>query len=185
MTRIIGLAGRAGSGKSTCADWLRDNHGASVYSLALPLKFLAQDVFGFTAEQVFGTQAQKEAADPRWGMSPREALIRLGNSARERLGEDVWLNACLNLIRFESPRLAVIADVRYPNEAHAVARAGGIVVRLDCPDAATSVDPNAPSERSVDQIDPADVSVEIRASRSPGAADLLSTFASMIRGYLT
>lgn len=194
---IIGLAGRAGSGKSTCARWLRENFGAVEFSLAEPLKRLAQKTFGFTDAQVFGTQAEKEAIDPRWGISPREALIRLGNSAREELGGDVWLNACLRRIDESGVALAVVADVRYPNEATAIAARGrvgriyspaglalGFVARLSCPNAATSVDVNAPSERSVDEIDPADLAFEISIERSEGASALLEAFAAKALPYL-
>lgn len=181
---IFALAGRAGSGKSTCAKWLVDNYGAVEFSLAEPLKRLAQDVFGFSDAQVFGTQAQKEAVDPRWGISAREALIKLGHSARERLGRDVWLNACLAKIRDSGARIAVVSDVRYPNEAKTMHDGGAVVVRLKCPNAATSVDPNAPSEAGVDEIDPAHVSVELSVGRSEGARALINAFAYHAIPYL-
>lgn len=174
---VIGLAGRAGSGKTTCARWLIENHGAVEFSFAEPLKRVAQDVFGFSDEQVFGTQAQKEAVDARYGLSPREALIRLGHSMRERVGDGVWLRACLDQIDRSGVPLAVISDLRYPNEAEAIwRRRDGHVFRLRCPDAASVVDPNAPSERGVDEIDPKHVKVELVARRSAGASALLNAF---------
>lgn len=184
MPKIIGLAGRAGSGKSTCGEWLARERGAVLFSLADPLKRLAQDVFGFTDAQVFGTQADKEAIDPRWGISPRHALIRLGNAARERLGLDVWLNACLKSIDESGARLAVITDIRYPNEAEAVHRKAGYVVLLRCPDSVSTVDPGAPSERSVDEIDMRYVSGVVNVPRSEGASLLLAAFKSTVGGWL-
>jgi len=182
--RIIAIAGRAGSGKTTCAKWLVERHGAVEFSFAEPLKRLAQDVFGFSDAQVFGTQAEKEAVDPRWGISPREALIRLGHAARERLGRDVWLNACLAKIRDSGAKIAVISDVRYPNEATAMKNGGALVVRLACPDSVSNVDPNAPSEAGVDEIDPNDVHLELNIPRSPCATALLSAFIEGVRPYL-
>lgn len=174
---IVGLAGRAGSGKTTCARWLIERHGAVEFSFAEPLKRVAQDVFGFSDEQVFGTQKEKEAIDPRWGISPRDALIRLGHSMRERVGNDVWLRACLDAVDRSGVALAVISDLRYPNEAEAVwRRKDGHVFRLHCPDAASVVDRNAPSERGVDEIEAKHVKVELRAPRSPGASALLTAF---------
>lgn len=173
---IIGLAGRAGSGKSTCAQRLIDEYGATPFSFALPLKELARDVFGFSPEQVFGSQAEKETVDPRWGLSPRELLIRLGNGARIRLGPDVWVRACMNAIASSDCSIAVISDVRYPNEAEAITEAGGYVIRLQCPDALTSVDPNAPSEKSVDEIESRFIYWDASIPRSPGARLLLDAF---------
>jgi hypothetical protein len=181
---VFALAGRAGSGKSTCARWLVDNYGAVEFSLAEPLKRLAQDVFGFSDEQVFGTQAQKEAVDPRWGISPREALIKLGHAARERVGKNVWLDACLNAVARSGARVAVVSDVRYPNEAAAMHGKGAVVVRLRCPNSVSTVDPNAPSEAGVDEIDPNDVSVELNVGRSEGARALINAFAYHVIPYL-
>jgi hypothetical protein len=179
--RIIGLAGRAGSGKSTCARFLVEKYGAREFSFAEPLKRLAQDVFGFTDAQVFGSQADKEAIDPRWGISPREALIRLGNSARERVDPYIWLNACLRLIHTSGAPLAVVSDVRYPNEASAIADEGHVFL-LSCPDADTKVNPDAPSERSVDNIDPKHIFAKLDSPRTPGAWLLLHEFKLALDG---
>src|SRR5262249_53275703 len=147
-------------------------------------KRLAQHVFGFTDDQVFGTQAQKEAIDPRWGISPRDALIRLGHGARVHLDDRVWIRACLAVIERQKPKVAGIADVRYPNEAEAINVHGGYGVRLRCPDAQTTVDPNAPSEKGVDEIASEFVDAEISVPRSPAAALLLEAFGDAIASIL-
>jgi len=209
--KLVGLAGRAGSGKSTCAAWLVEHRQAVEFSLAEPLKLLAMDVFGFSREQVFGTQKDKETVDlcvsvrdeqlaqsvldavPDAGylreskrrevyagrrVSPREMLIRLGNGARERIYKDVWLDACLARIRERAAPLSVVADVRYDSEAAALHKAGAKIIRLNCPDAATAVDRNASSEKSVDEIDPQWLVADLTIERSPGAVKLIETFKS-------
>lgn len=176
--RIIGLCARAGRGKSTCAA-IATARGFARRSLAEPLKLLTMHVFDFRPAQVFGTQAEKEAIDPRWGVSPREMLIRLGDGARRTLGEDVWLDALLGRIGQEGVDV-VIEDVRYRNEVKAIRECGGKVVKLECPDAETLVDPNAPSERSVDEV-PLDLfDAVLSVPRSPDARLLKERFSTWL-----
>jgi len=142
VTRIIALLGSAGSGKSTVAGMLEEWHGARRYSFADLLKQIAMRAFDFTREQCYGTQAQKEAVDPRYNRSPRWFLQRLGTEGvRGVLGENFWVDATLRRIAAEAPFVAVIDDCRFPNEAAAVRAAGGSVWYLVAPGgAATSAD---------------------------------------------
>ncbi len=115
--RIIGLLGAAGSGKSAVSNYLVDKYGARKYAFADPLKAIAQRVFDFTHEQLWGTQEQKETVDPRYGFSPRWLLQRLGTQGiREVFGPDVWWSLCLERILEDRPALAVVEDFRFVNE---------------------------------------------------------------------
>jgi len=51
---IIGLAGKAGSGKSTCAEILRKQTGYTRYSLATPIKEFFRHLFWWDDEHLFG-----------------------------------------------------------------------------------------------------------------------------------
>lgn len=153
---VIGLLGRAGSGKSTAAMYLENKYGAKRYSFATPVKELAKKLWEFSDEQLYGTQEQKEAIDPRWGISPRTAMIRLGDEARNVVGKFIWVDGCFNKILHDRPKIAVIEDVRYPNEVAAIkihTQFDGKVIKLDYTGRKSIVDPNAPSERSVDEAD--------------------------------
>ena len=103
MTKIIGLLGRAGSGKTTCAVWMSKYQAARKYSMAFPLKLIAQDVMDFKDSQIYGSQVEKMVADERYGFSARGFLQRLGIACRVHLGEDVWARACLEDIRRDNP----------------------------------------------------------------------------------
>lgn len=130
--KIIGLLGGAGAGKSTVAAYLRDSYGAKVYTLAKPLKQLVGLAFELTDDQLYGSQESKEAVDPRYNVSPRWLLQRLGTQGiRTVFGEDVWVNLCLKNIRNDAPRLAVIDDVRFENESAHIRMAQGVVWRLN------------------------------------------------------
>ena len=142
MTRIIAIMGPAGSGKSTAAEYLVERYGARRYSFARPLKELVRRAFDLNEAQVYGSQADKEAIDPRYNHSPRWLLQRIGTEGgRAVFGESFWTDQALNLIRDEAPALAVIDDCRFVSEARAVlARPRGEVWRLQCASGAQSDD---------------------------------------------
>lgn len=134
MTTIIALTGPAGAGKSTAAAYLAARYGAVRYSLAYPLKEIARRALDFSYPQVYGTQADKDAEDPRYGFSPRWFLQRLGTEGiRDVLGADFWVRHALERIAADAPRVATIDDCRFENEAHAIRAAGGVVIRLHPP----------------------------------------------------
>lgn len=176
MTNIVGFVGRAGSGKSTAAAHVLARCGGARFSLAEPLKLMARDVLGFSHEQLYGTQAQKEAVDPRYGFSPRWFLQRLGTEGcRKHLGPDVWVHALMRAIGLwrscGASGVAVVDDVRFPNEADAIRAAGGFVVRLVCPDAPPTPGAEHASEALVDDV-PSDWTIV--SPRTPDSADLKS-----------
>lgn len=160
ITIVIGLMGPAGAGKSSIANYLAEKYGAERYSLAGPLKQFAKNALEFSDEQLYGTQAQKEAPDPRYGgKSCRWFLQRLGTEGgRKTFGEDFWTKQCLGQIQREAPALAVIDDVRFVSEALAVRGlweattrgydgCDGKIWRLESPDRETSDDGTHASER--------------------------------------
>lgn len=141
MTMIIALAGPAGAGKSTAAAYLAAAYGARRYSLAWPLKEIARRTLDLSHPQVYGTQADKDATDPRYGFSPRWFLQRLGTDGiREVLGADFWTRHVLGRIAADAPRLATIEDCRFEDEADAIRAAGGVVIRLYPPTPAADGD---------------------------------------------
>lgn len=174
---IIGLAARAGHGKTTAATWLQERYGARIRAFAYPLKEMAQRIYGLSWEQVNGTQAQKDAVDPRWGKSGRQLLQFLGTEVcRDLLGADIWVETLFRNLQGKSG-IYVVEDVRFPNEAKAIQARGGRVIKLVCPDAPPPQDPNHASEAGVDVLD---ADVTIVSTRAQGVEDLRTKLASAL-----
>ena len=77
FNNIIGISGKAGSGKDTVAEYLVEKHGYMKISFADPLKRFAASVFGYNAQQLWG---------------PSEF-----RNAEESMLEDGWYDARKNL----------------------------------------------------------------------------------------
>lgn len=60
-TPIIGIAGRAGSGKDTVANFIAKNFNGVVVAQADPMKKFCGDVFGFTEQQLWGPSEFRNA----------------------------------------------------------------------------------------------------------------------------
>lgn len=114
-TTIIGIGHKARQGKDTAANYLRDNFGAVKFSFANGLYTVARALFGMT---------EKDAP----------LLQALGTEVGRRNDSDRWVRTLYYQIKDECPRIAVIPDCRFPNEADFVKQLGGFmikVVRLD------------------------------------------------------
>ena len=71
-----------------------------------------------------------DSAKQRWP-EIRRLLQNLGVGCREVFGEDCWVN--LALAEAAKHDRSVITDLRFTNEAEAVRKAGGLLVRIDRP----------------------------------------------------
>jgi hypothetical protein len=192
---ILGLLARSGHGKTTVAQHLVASYGAQVRSLAAPMKRAVQNVFGFSPAQLWGTQADKEAVDARYGFSPRWLLQRLGTEGlRREFGEDVHVRALAHSLQREdrarpvgaSPRLYVVDDVRFPNDAHFIAAGGaghrGAVLKIVATDVVAPRDHSAhASERAIDEVAAADIAATVSSSRAQGIAHLIGEVERALR----
>ena len=196
---VIAFLARAGSGKSTAAQYLSDRHGAEKVSFAAPLKELAKHLWGFTDSQVYGDN--KESADEvlaeLWDVdnaTPRMALQLLGNQAREIIGKNVWIDAAMNSIEKAESNLVVIDDCRYLNEVMAISELPhGHVIKIVSPDRQSNADPNHPSEAEVDRAPESLLSAIVSNPQSEGLEafhrtlsaclpSIMNTFPGKLRG---
>ncbi len=132
--KIIGITGRARSGKDTLAHFLVDHHGYVRVGLADPLRGFVSTITGLTTEELTDSSL-KEAPLP-WlgGISPRRMMQTLGTEwGRDLVDDQLWLKVAQRAIekaqRNGAPGV-VIPDVRFDNEAEMVRAMGGEVVLL-------------------------------------------------------
>jgi hypothetical protein len=130
-TRIIAFAGLAGSGKTTAAMHLANNHGYRRLRFAEPLKQMLR-VIGLGGDEIDGRL--KEVPSPLLcGKTPRWAMQTLGTEwGRDLIGEDFWQNLWLDLAAecLDLDGCVVADDCRFGTEAATVRKLGGIVVRI-------------------------------------------------------
>jgi hypothetical protein len=171
MTRIIAIAGRKQSGKSTSCDFIKSTalkinpkSSAKIYSFADPLKQdVCMNILGLTYDQCYGSDIDKNTLTSlKWldmpgydpdsiakneYMTAREVMEFVGTNIFRMMKNSVWVDATINKIKQENLDLAIVADCRFPNEVMAIKNVGGFVIRLD-------YDPfnsNSDSEIALDQ----------------------------------
>lgn len=119
---IIGLTGQAYSGKTTAAKYL-EGKGFKRIAFADPLKELAIEYFGITAEDAFINKPPQV----------RTLLQGIGSLIREQFDEHYFIQEMVNRIRYSDALLFVIDDVRFANEADIIRQMGGVLIRMECP----------------------------------------------------
>ena len=80
-------------------------------------------------------------------MTGREFLQFFGTEIGRKMYPPIWVNATINKIMAEQSGLAIVTDVRFPDEVAAIQKAGGYVIRLD---RALFPEDKHPSEVSLD-----------------------------------
>ncbi len=136
--KLIGLVGKAGSGKDSAAAMIP---GARRFSFADPLKEFCRDVFGWDRETLWGPSELRNKPDPRYVrpdgtlLTPRYALQQLGTQWGRDCCPDVWALAGVRRAQESGASVAVFTDCRFVNEAFAISAAGGEVWRIVRPGA--------------------------------------------------
>ena len=124
-------------GKDTAARFLinhiRLEHNLHVkkISFATRLKDICFDMF-----QTYGLKSgnyyenhpeQKDVVIPKLSKSARDTWIKVGNDLRE-VHSDIWIDLAFEEL---SEQVNIITDLRYWNEAKAIKRKGGTLIRID------------------------------------------------------
>jgi hypothetical protein len=134
---LIGLCGKARSGKDLAGFYLVQNHGFERYAFASPLKRGLETMLSLP----HGTCDDERLKDEpiSWiGKSPRQMLQTLGTEwGRQCVNQNLWL--MLGDRRWRDVQMMpdvtglVITDVRFANEAQMIRNNGGSVIRIDRP----------------------------------------------------
>lgn len=151
--KLIGITGKAGSGKSEVARMLAELYDFHIIAFADILKDIAAQVFGFSPVQLYGPSGFRNKPDKRYVrpvkhlvcnkfhhhtddcmepeyLTPRHVLLTLGDWGRECF-KDVWVVRTMREVReaesFGVPGV-VIPDVRMKNEWQAVKKYNGKLI---------------------------------------------------------
>lgn len=199
---LVGICGKKRHGKNTVGDLLQAFEAWTPIAFADPIKRIAMDIYGLSYEQCFGGDEHKEAVDPRWGLTPRSIMQRIGTEVARSIHKDTWVRYCLSEIERASRGEAVsihwapsrkfmllgegrtlswpswalpmnaegepyggredrlinlktwaVTDVRFPNEADHIRRAGGKIIKVVRPSLEGMQTDSHASETNIDKID--------------------------------
>jgi hypothetical protein len=188
---LIGITGRAGSGKDTAADVLCKDFNFVNISLADPLKRFLAETFEFSTEQLWGPSENRNVPDARWPrpsgdvfLTPRHALQQLGTEFGRSCSNLVWVKYLLRVYEklctgnyYYDPvqglrhfvgnswargkQDVVVSDVRYRSEAACIRGAGGLIWRVR-----RAAAPTLPVEQSVHSSETEQDTIEVDAALS-------------------
>jgi len=129
---IIGICGHKQHGKDTIANYFTSYRSGFVQlAFADPLKDAIKVLFNVSDEQLYNPK-EKEVVDPRWNVTPRQMMQKLGTFVRNDFSEDFFVNH-LSMRCFGIPRVC-ISDVRRQNEANFIKERGGIIIKVFRPE---------------------------------------------------
>jgi hypothetical protein len=129
---IIGLSGYARSGKDTVAELLCLNYEFSRISFAEPMRHA---ILTLNPKLDSITHVSNLVEDYGWDVAKQNPEVRrllqvFGTDVgRSMFGENVWVDMAFRNVEPESR--IVVADVRFPNEADAIRKLGGVVWRIN------------------------------------------------------
>jgi hypothetical protein len=130
MGKIIGIAGKIGSGKDTLADFIikeleLQNKKTERRFFANLLKEMHKQLTGFGG----WTQEEKNVYLDEVGFTVGEGLQKIGDGLRQLYHPLIWIISALRNLPDDA--VTIVTDVRYPNEVDYIKQAGGAVIRLE------------------------------------------------------
>lgn len=129
--KLIGITGKAQSGKDSIAKHLWSQHGFTRIALADPLKLAAQQMFALSRDQTWADEV-KEDVIPYWGLSPRQIFQLLGTeAAKNAFGPDIWVKRWARSYNILADTdNVVVPDVRFDVEAEYLRSRGGVIIEV-------------------------------------------------------
>lgn len=134
---IIGLTGLSGSGKDTVANHLVENYGFNRRAFADPLRKFLYEFNPQVKTRESTVRPLKEIVEVEGGWhraqlvhpEVRNLLQRFATEfVREKVDPMFWVK--LSMFDINSSDSIVFSDVRFPNEADAINKKGGIVIKV-------------------------------------------------------
>jgi len=160
MSILIGIGSKARQGKSFVANVMRDlaPERVQIFSLAEALKeecAAKHEQLAAEFRRIKGRDPQPPKDDPIYGWT--EILQYYGTDVIRAADPDRWVRLASEKIRLAAPEIAIVPDVRFPNEADWIKLRGGTLVQVlrKLPSGDNYVDPGRdprhPSEVALDE----------------------------------
>jgi dephospho-CoA kinase len=133
---IIGITGKAGSGKDTLANYLV-NQGYIKLSFGSAVKDIVSIITGWSRDFVEGTNEDRHLREtlvhPDYNKTCREMMQYIGTDLfRNQLNDNIWVNIIKNKIETDKiNNKFVITDVRFDNEAEMIKSIGGYIIQIN------------------------------------------------------
>ena len=105
----IALLGKMGSGKSTCAKYLKEKYNFEIHSFGSPVKKFAKEIFNDNTKN--------------------RSLIQDFAQKVKEIDPNVWVNYLINNANFS--KNIVVDDLRFPNEFEVLKANGFLIIKLD------------------------------------------------------
>lgn len=141
--KLIGLAGPAGCGKDTVAEFLCDTQEFRQIALAGPIRRGIVAMFGIPLEHLTDPILKMQPLDQLCGKTPRQVMQTLGTEwGRNQICLDVWLKVAQADIDYQRKLAAannlylngiVVSDIRFEGEAKWLRDQGGIIWHIQRP----------------------------------------------------
>lgn len=152
---LIGFGHKARQGKNTAAVAVLnatplDSH-ARLYAYADALR---AEVKRATSDAGGVYELTQSMNCPKWVMpemgKQRTLLQWWGTDYRRSQDPDYWVKRMEETLERDHPDIAIITDVRFPNEAEAIHRLGGYLVKVERTTKPDVIVPAHPSEQALD-----------------------------------
>lgn len=128
--KLIGISGKMGSGKSTLAKHIMNKYDDVV------VEKVAADLYGIQ-DYIYNRLGLVLK-----GEKDRDLLIAIGTWGRG-ISSSLWTDSCFNRVAKLENNVVIIDDIRFPEEALAIEKAGGTLIRLEGVQRGPNVDPKS------------------------------------------
>lgn len=141
--KIIGITGRARSGKDTLANFLVEHGEAERMSFANPVRRFISKLTGIKMDDLLDGPLKEQPLPEFGGKSPRQMMQTLGTEwGRDLIDPNLWITVARKELEFAAnyplawrPELVVFSDVRFENEAAMIRELGGQIIHIRRPGA--------------------------------------------------